>query len=286
MDTHPTDLPSITPAQLAGRLGRASAPLVFDVRKMPAFDAASRAIAGAVRVAPDLVPAAFPLIESDRAVVVYCVHGHEVSQNAARALRQAGFAASFLEGGITAWEKAGLAGMTKLAECRLPATPERGSRWVTRERPKIDRIACPWLIRRFVDPTATFLYVPADRVIDAAKSEDAIPYDVPNVRFSHRGNDGELCSFDALVADLGLNAPSLHDLAKIVRGADTGKPDLTPQSAGLLAISLGLSQIFDDDHVMLEHGMIMYDALYAWIHSARGEAHNAQLFKNESDPNS
>jgi len=279
MDTASTDLPFLSPLQLAVRLGSAGAPLIFDVRKAPAFDTASRVVAGALRVLPDQVPAAVREMSRDRGVVVYCVHGHEVSQGAARTLRESGIDASFMEGGMTAWEAAGLPTMAKAAECGLPATPARSSRWVTRERPKIDRIACPWLIRRFVDPGAQFLYVPADRVLEAAKAQEAIPYDVPDVRFSHRGADGALCSFDALIADLGLNDPALHDLARIVRGADTGKPDLTPQSAGLLAISLGLSQNFPDDNVMLEHGMLVYDALYSWVKSALGEVHNADLFR-------
>ena len=153
------------------------------------------------------------------------------------------------------------------------------SKWITRERPKIDRIACPWLIRRFIDPRAEFLYVPSAQVLAAAKAENAIPYDVPDVQFSHRG---ALCSFDAFIADFVLDDPALGELALIVRGADTGKPELTPQSPGLLAISLGLSVNYTDDHVMLEHGMVVYDALYAWIRSARGEVHNAALFEKNA----
>jgi hypothetical protein len=150
------------------------------------------------------------------------------------------------------------------------------STWVTRERPKIDRIACPWLIRRFIDPRAEFLYVPSAEVRAVAKARQAIPYDVPDVQFSHRG---ELCSFDAFVADFDLHDAALADLALIVRGADTGKPGLTPQSAGLLAISLGLSINYPDDHAMLEHGMVVYDALYAWIRSARAPVHDAGPLK-------
>ena len=167
----------------------------------------------------------------------------------------------------------------RLAALGLPVTPGQPTRWITRERPKIDRIACPWLIRRFIDPGAVFLYVPAAEVLAAAQRENAIPYDVPNVRISHRGAQGELCSFDALVADCALIDPCLLELAKIVRGADTGQPELTPQSAGLLAISLGLSVNYPDDHAMLAQGMVVYDALYAWVKSARAEVHNANLFK-------
>ena len=153
------------------------------------------------------------------------------------------------------------------------------SRWVTRERPKIDRIACPWLIRRFIDARAEFMYIPAAQVLAVAKAAQAIPYDVPDVQFSHRG---ELCSFDAFLADFALDDPALAELARIVRGADTGKLELTPQSAGLLAVSLGLSVNYPDDHAMLEHGMVVYDALYAWIRAARAEIHNADLFRKQS----
>ena len=163
-----------------------------------------------------------------------------------------------------------------MTDCAVPATAGEPSRWITRERPKIDRIACPWLIRRFIDPQATFLYVPADQVSRRAAAEAAIPYDVPDVRFSHRD---DACSFDAFIADFDLRDPALDALAAIVRGADTGRLDLTPQSAGLLAISLGLSVNYNDDHAMLEQGMIVYDALYAWIKSAGNEVHNADLFK-------
>ena len=153
------------------------------------------------------------------------------------------------------------------------------SKWVTRERPKIDRIACPWLVRRFIDPRAEFLYVPSAQVLAVAKAEQAIPYDVPDVQFSHRG---ELCSFDAFLADFELHDPALAELALIVRGADTGKPELTPQSPGLMAISLGLSLNYPDDHAMLEQGMTVYDALYAWIRSTHPEARNAGLPKKNT----
>jgi hypothetical protein len=143
-------------------------------------------------------------------------------------------------------------------------------KWVTRERPKIDRIACPWLIARFIDAQAEFLYVPAGSVLDVARETGAVPYDVPGVEMSHVG---ELCSFDAFLKKHQLDDPALQQLAAIVRGADTSRLDLTPQSAGLYAISLGLSQQHADDHEMLRHGMVMYDALYAWCRSGQGETH-------------
>jgi hypothetical protein len=143
-------------------------------------------------------------------------------------------------------------------------------KWVTRERPKIDRIACPWLVARFVDENPEFLYVPAAEVLATAERTGAVPYDIPGVELSHVG---ELCSFDAFLSRYRLADPALQQLAAIVRGADTSRLDLTPQSAGLVAISLGLSQAFADDHEMLKHGMVMYDALYAWCTSCQAEAH-------------
>jgi hypothetical protein len=143
-------------------------------------------------------------------------------------------------------------------------------KWVTRERPKIDRIACPWLIARFIDQEPEFLYVPDAQVLATAEVTGAVPYDIPGVEMSHVG---ELCSFDAFLSKYRLSDPALQQLAAIVRGADTSRLDLTPQSAGLYAISLGLSHNFADDHQMLEHGMVIYDALYAWCQSCQAETH-------------
>ena len=143
-------------------------------------------------------------------------------------------------------------------------------KWVTRERPKIDRIACPWLIARFIDDAPEFLYVPAAEVLAVAESTGAVPYDIPGAEMGHVG---ELCSFDAFLKKHQLDDPALQQLAAIVRGADTTRLDLTPQSAGLYALSLGLSQNFRNDHEMLAHGMVMYDALYAWCRSCQDETH-------------
>lgn len=137
-------------------------------------------------------------------------------------------------------------------------------KWITRERPKIDRIACPWLIARFIDESPEFLYVPVELVMDVAGETGAVPYDVPGVELTHAG---ELCSFDAFLKKYKLKEPALQRLALIVRGADTLRLKLTPQSAGLYAISLGLSRNFPDDHEMLRHGLVMYDALYGWCQS-------------------
>ncbi len=144
-------------------------------------------------------------------------------------------------------------------------------KWVTRERPKIDRIACPWLIARFIDKEPEFLYVPSNKVLETAKETGATPYDIPGVEMGH---DGELCSFDTFLRKYKLTDPALQKLATIVRGADTDRLDLAPQAAGLLAISLGLSRNFSDDHEMLKQGLIMYDALYSWCRELQVEKHN------------
>ncbi|KJV05646.1 chromate resistance protein ChrB domain-containing protein [Methylocucumis oryzae] len=144
-------------------------------------------------------------------------------------------------------------------------------KWITRERPKIDRIACPWLIARFIDASPEFLYVPTEQVLSQAQQLNAIPYDIPDVELSHVG---ELCSFDAFLTKYQLTDPALKQLALIVRGADTSRLELTPQSAGLYALSLGLSRRFADDLEMLSHGLIMYDALYAWCQHCQSETHN------------
>jgi hypothetical protein len=143
-------------------------------------------------------------------------------------------------------------------------------KWITRERPKIDRIACPWLVRRFIDPEAEFLYVPTPDVKRVAQEKEAVPYDIPDVEFSH---EGDLCSFDAFLTAYRLHDPALDELAVIVRGADTGRPELAPQAAGLAAISLGLSRLYRDDHEMLDQGMVVYDALYRWCKEGKDAVH-------------
>ncbi|TAN47592.1 MAG: chromate resistance protein [Rhodospirillales bacterium] len=144
-------------------------------------------------------------------------------------------------------------------------------KWITRERPKIDRIACPWLVARFIDPAPEFLFVPTGQVLVMAEREGAIAYDIPGADLSH---EGELCSFDMFLKRYNLAQPELQRLAVIVRGADTDRLELAPQASGLLAISLGLSALFPDDHEMLKHGLVMYDALYAWCQSCQDETHS------------
>lgn len=163
--------------------------------------------------------------------------------------------------------------MTKRVEAILQEiiNGRRPSTWVTRERPKIDRIACPWAVLRFIDPDATILYVPTERVFETAASEHAVAFDIPGAPISH---EGELCSFDTLLRRFELDAdPALAALAPIVRGADTDRHEIAPEAAGLHAISLGLAHNHDDDHALLQHGLVLYDALYAWAAHARGERH-------------
>ncbi len=255
---------SITASALKSALAGSEPPLVIDVRRMPAFRAAPDMAAGALWRDPAAVASWAKELPRASSVVAYCVHGHEVSQNAAQALREAGIAARFLEGGLEEGWKA--------ANGALAGKPAAAStRWVTRERPKIDRIACPWLITRFVDQEAEFLYVSPKEVLRTANEKGAVPYDVPDVAFSHQG---ELCSFDAFLKTYRLTAdPALVRLAVIVRGADTARLELAPQAAGLLAVSLGLSRNFKDDHEMLRHGMVVYDALYAWCREGQDERH-------------
>lgn len=275
MDTIPL---SISPSELDMRVGTPDAPLLIDVRRRPVFDADPRMIVSATWRDPFALDDWLHYLPRHRGVVVYCVHGHEISRNACAALTAAGVAARYLAGGIEGWRSAGGATFARRADLAIPSLPGQPSRWVTRERPKIDRIACPWLIRRFLDPLAEFHYVPADRVLSFANENNAISYDAPGARFSHRGAMGERCSFDTLMEDFSIDDAALADLAVIVRGADTGHPEFSPQSAGLVAISLGLSALNGDDHAMLSQGMPVYDALYAWLRRARREVHDATLF--------
>lgn len=248
---------SISAAELQASFRSGSSPLVIDVRKSERFRASPYVIKGALRRDPLAVEQWKRTLPQAASVVVYCVHGHEVSQGVAKAL-----GARYLEGGIEQWKEDG----GEIA----PKPADASTRWVTRERPKIDRIACPWLISRFVDPDAEFLYVPTEDVRTVAQQRSAIAYDIPDVEFSHQG---ERCSFDAFLKYYGLRDPALDELAMIVRGADTNRLEIAPQAAGLAAISLGLSRNFSDDHQMLEHGMVMYDALYAWCKEGKSEVH-------------
>ncbi len=267
----------ISPAELAARMGSPDAPLLLDVRRPARFADSTHMLASARWCAPDAV-ASLVLEGPPREVVVYCVHGHELSQQAAATLRQAGWNARFLSGGfdggepgvdtpqeIAAWRAVRPLALRKRPD--LDVDGVRASTWITRERPKIDRVACPWLVRRFIDPRATFLYVPTADVLTQAAQLGAVAFDIPGAPISH---DGELCSFDTLLQAFDLqDDPALGALARIVRGADTDRLDLAPQAAGLLAMSLGLSALHaTDDRSMLEAAMPMYDALFGWCRLA------------------
>jgi len=263
------DCTAIAATELAERLGTPDAPLVIDVRRRAVFEADGQRIAGA-RWRDHRQAAAWAAeLPAGRPVVLYCVHGHNVSQGAVATLRARGIPARHLAGGIEAFRAAG--GTLVAKGGALPPAEERPTRWVTRARPKIDRIACPWFVRRFVDPDAEILYVGAEWVQETAAEFDAIAFDIPDTAFSHQG---ELCSFDAFLARFGVTDPALHRVARVVRGADTARPDLAPEAAGLLALSLGLGAAILDDQRLLGLGMTLYDGLYAWARRASTERHD------------
>jgi len=259
---------TITPDKLARLVGTPKAPLVVDVRLDEDFAADPRILPGALRRGHTDV-AAWAQDLMGRTAVVVCQSGGKLSHGVAAWLRHEGLPAEVLEGGFDAWA---VAGLPLVPEARLPARDGRGRTvWVTRARPKVDRIACPWLIRRFVDPFAVFLFVQPSEVEAVGERFGAAPFDIENVFWSHRG---ERCTFDTMVDELGLGSPPLLRLATLVRGADTGRPDIAPEAPGLLAASLGLSRMYADDLEQLEAGLLLYDAFYRWCRDATEETHN------------
>jgi rhodanese-related sulfurtransferase len=261
---------SISPLELARLVGSAGCPHVVDVRRQQAYAADGRRIAGALWRDHMQAGAWSHQFDDGAGIVVYCSHGHNVSQIAGALIAAEGIDVRVLAGGIDAYAEAGGLTIDREGPGIEPGLPAP-SVWVTRERPKIDRIACPWLIRRFIDPHAVFHFVTAEWVKDVADELGAIAYDIESVHYSHRG---ELCSFDTILESFGIADPALLHLARIVRGADTARPDLEPEAAGLLALSLGLSATETDDLKQLEKGMILYDALYGWCRFAMNERHN------------
>lgn len=256
---------AITPDKLARLIAVPRSPRIVDLRSAP-----TEAIPGscfATARAPSMGGGL-----SDNAVVVVDADGGAAAAAAAAILRSDGVAAEVLEGGFAAWTAAGL---PTISLAHLPPRHDDGRTWwVTRARPKVDRIACPWLIRRFIDPDARFLFVPPAEVLTVATQQQAAPFDIADdgVFWSHRGDH---CTFDIMVEAFGLGTHEpLQRLAAIVRGADTDRLDVAPEAAGLLAISLGLSRLHSDDHAQLEAGMAIYDALYRWCRDAQGEKHN------------
>lgn len=258
---------SLSPATIFARLGLADSPAIIDVREPADYSKPPRLIPGATRGAPDRVSEWSRSLPRTRAIVVYCARGDKTSSLVADALSAMGYPAFILEGGFEAWIAAGYPTIKVRADLKAPG----GSRWVTRERPKIDRLACPWLVRRFIDPHASFFYTAAHQVRAEAHALRAEPYDIQDVTFSHRGR---CCSFDAFLEEFDLHDPVIDEVANIVRAADTGKLGQSREAPGLLAISLGLSANLADDIVLLEQAMPIYDALYAWCKTARNETHS------------
>ena len=259
---------SISPDKLARLIGTAHMPALIDVRTDEDFAADQRLIPGAVRRNHQKA-ADWGGEFSGRSAIVVCLRGEKLAQGTAAWLRYVNVKAEALEGGFEGWKAAKL---PLVPASKLPARDPQGRTvWVTRARPKIDRIACPWLIRRFIDPNAVFLFVAPAEVVAVGERFNAVPFDIENVFWSHRG---ELCTFDVMVEEFGLATPPLLRLATIVRAADTARLDLSPEAAGLLAASLGLSRMYDDDLEQLEAGMTLYDAFYRWCRDATGETHN------------
>jgi rhodanese-related sulfurtransferase len=258
-------------------IGTPRAPLLLDVRSEEDCAADPRSLPGAIRIGNQAIGALVPQLGGQPSIAL-CQAGHRRSQGAAAWLRAEGCASEYLEGGFEAWRSAGL---PLIDPAKLPGRDAQGRTvWVTRSRPKIDRIACPWLIRRFLDPRAVILFVAPAEVVGVAERYNAAPFDIEDVFWSHRG---ELCTFDVMLAEFGLDIPALERLATIVRGADTARLDLAPEAAGLLAASLGLSRMYSDDLEQLEAGMLLYDAFYRWARDASGETHNWPTYKPKAD---
>ncbi|WP_315830828.1 chromate resistance protein ChrB domain-containing protein [Bradyrhizobium prioriisuperbiae] len=267
---------SISSEKLSRLIGTANTPVLVDVRTSEDFAADPRLIPGAARASHETV-AQWSATMAGRSVIVICQRGAKLAEGTAAWLRHTGVAAETLEGGFEGWKAA------KLPLVPTAKLPERDSSgrtvWVTRSRPKIDRIACPWLIRRFVDPDAVFLFVAPSEVSAVGERFNAVPFDIENTFWSHRG---ELCTFDILIEELGLATPPLLRLATMVRAADTGRLNLSPEAPGLLAASLGLSRMYDDDLRQLDAGIALYDAFYRWCRDATGETHNWPTSKAKS----
>jgi rhodanese-related sulfurtransferase len=262
---------TITPEKLARLIGTPNCPTIIDIQTDEDFAAEPHLVPGSLRRDHAIVGKWAGALAGRNAVVV-CQKGQKLSEGVAAWLRHEGVEAESLAGGALGWAAAGL---PMVPEATLPPRDVQGRTvWVTRARPKVDRIACPWLIRRFVDPAAVFLFVAPAEVAGVAERFGATPFDIEGDGVVW-GHDGERCTFDVMLDGFGLSglAPLAH-LATIVRGADTGRPDLVPEAAGLVALSLGLSRMFADDLEQLDAGMLIYDALYRWCRDATGETHN------------
>ena len=269
MDTDTPQPASTSSADSSRLVGTPDSPLFVDVRKAADFAASDYFIPGSIRWDYDANQPQPPEIKGATVAVAYCVKGLHVGIMGAEKLRAPDREVTFLEGGLRQWMETDAPRVKKRPD--LGVTGESVSRWVTRARPKIDRIACPWLVRRFIDPRAEFFYVPTNEVFAFAKANNAAAYDIPGAPIEHAG---PLCSFDNFLRAFELTSPALERMAVIVRGADTDALNLAPQSAGLLAISLGFSKNIADDHKMLDAMMPVYDALYRWVLDATDEKHN------------
>lgn len=259
---------SISSDKLSRLIGTAKAPALIDVRTDEEFAAEPRLIPGATRRSHRNLPD-WAADFVGQSVIVICRDGGGLAEGTAAWLRHIGIIAETLEGGHTAWKRAEL---PTVAADKLPKRDAGGRTvWVTRSRPKIDRIACPWLIRRFIDPAAVFLFVTPAEIDAVAERFGAVPFDVEHVFWSHRG---EFCTFDVMVQEFGISTPALERLATMVRAADTARLDLSPEAPGLLAASLGLSRMYDDDLEQLNAGMAIYDAFYRWCRDAAKETHD------------
>lgn len=258
----------ITVPQLLRLIGLPDAPVIVDISIDPDFTEDPFLIPGAFRH-PHTDIAGLKERLGGRACVVVCQKGIKLSQGLAARLRADGHRAEYLQGGNFAWRDH--ADAPRVRAAAIPPAVDGATLWVTRHRPKIDRIACPWLIRRFVDPGARVLFVSPSEVAGVAERYGATPFDVEGVFWSHRE---ERCTFDTMLEEFGLQSPALLGLAQVVRAADTNTHSLAPQAAGLLAISVGLSRQYRDDTAQLEAGMALYDALYRWARDGQGEGHD------------
>jgi hypothetical protein len=249
-------------------IGTPQAPVIVDISIDPDFSDDPYLIPGSFRHSHDDLPGLRAHL-AGRPCVVTCQKGIKLSQGLVAWLRAEGQPAQYLSGGMYAWRDH--PGAPRIPAASLPAAVGTHTLWVTRHRPKIDRIACPWLIRRFVDPDARFLFVSPSEVTGVADRFGATPFDVEDVFWSHRGPN---CTFDTMLDEFQLRTKALDLLSQVVRGADTNRHDLAPQAAGLLAISVGLSRQFRDDQAQLDVGIMLYDALYRWARDGQAEGHD------------
>jgi rhodanese-related sulfurtransferase len=257
----------ITAPQLSRIIGLPGAPAIVDVRLQEELENEQRQLPTARHLNFQTVSNWASCYRGER-VVVYCRDGSDISRGAAAWLRQAGGDAQTLEGGFEGWRKADL---PLMRTDNLPERDDAGrTTWVTRARPKIIRIACPWLIRRFIDPRAVFLFVPPSDVAAVAERYRATPFDTGHGVWIDRG---DACTFDVMLEEFTLATKPLSQLAMIIRGADTGQLDLTPQSAGLFATSLGFSRMYREDQAQLNATFPTYDALYRWCRDGTDETH-------------